>query len=49
MLVLCVFYCAQTALAQEKYTISGIVTDAETGEELVGANVHEPGKWHPRV
>jgi hypothetical protein len=42
MLVLCfVFYCAQTALAQEKYTISGIVTDAETGEELVGVNVYE--------
>jgi len=45
MLVLCcVFYCAQTILAQEKYTISGIVTDAEMGEELIGVNVYEKEK-----
>ena len=38
------FHCTQMVQAQEKYTVSGIVTDAETGEELIGVNVYEKGK-----
>ena len=38
------FHCTQMAWAQEKLTISGIVTDAKTGEDLIGANVYEEGK-----
>ena len=33
--------CSEMAFAQEKYTISGTVADAETGEKLVGASVFE--------
>ncbi|MFC1692247.1 carboxypeptidase-like regulatory domain-containing protein [Candidatus Latescibacterota bacterium] len=35
--------CSQMAQAQEKYTISGTVADAETGEILIGVGVYEKG------
>lgn len=38
---------AQPAVAEEKFTVSGYVTDSETGESLIGANVYlksEPQK-----
>ena len=33
--------CSEMALAQEKFTISGTMSDAETGETLVGASVFD--------
>ena len=32
-----------TGTAQEKFTVSGHISDAETGEELIGASVHVKG------
>jgi len=33
------FFIALASFAQKKNTISGIVTDANTGETLLGANI----------
>ncbi|WP_372772816.1 carboxypeptidase-like regulatory domain-containing protein [Mangrovibacterium sp.] len=40
--ILFLLFFAQTR-AQEKYTISGKITDASTGEDLVGATIYEQG------
>jgi hypothetical protein len=36
-IVLCLFLVK--AYSQEKYTISGIISDAETGETMIGATI----------
>ncbi|HNL08692.1 MAG TPA: TonB-dependent receptor, partial [Chitinophagales bacterium] len=38
-LLCCALLCSTLLLAQQKFTISGYVEDAETGEKLIGANV----------
>ena len=34
--------CGLTSMAQQKFTISGYIEDAATGEKLIGANVFDP-------
>ena len=43
LLAIMLLSCVQAALGEEKYTISGTITDAETGESLPGVNVFEKG------
>lgn len=39
ILILMIFFCNTITTAQEKYTISGYVKDAATGETLIGTNI----------
>ena len=38
--ILCFILFALSVLAQEKYTISGYITDINNGESIVGANIY---------
>lgn len=41
-LLLLLLLCGLTSMAQQKFTISGYIEDAATGEKLIGANVFDP-------
>lgn len=41
-LILLLLLCSLTSMAQQKFTISGYIEDASTGEKLIGANVFDP-------
>lgn len=41
-LILLLLLCSLTSMAQQKFTISGYIEDAATGEKLIGANVFDP-------
>ncbi|MCK5347549.1 MAG: carboxypeptidase-like regulatory domain-containing protein, partial [Candidatus Heimdallarchaeota archaeon] len=43
ILLSCLFYFTQTALAQQIFTIRGVISDAETGDELMGVNISVNG------
>ena len=41
LFVLLLFLCSTSAFAQEKYTISGTITDQFSGEYLIGATIRD--------
>lgn len=41
-LIIAFLGCSIASMAQEKFTISGYIEDAATGEKLIGANVFDP-------
>ena len=41
-LLLCLFFCCFTATAQEKFTLSGTISDSNSNETLIGVNLFIP-------
>ncbi len=39
--VLCLLFCCQNLIAQTRYTLSGYVSDAQSGEKLIGATIFD--------
>ncbi len=47
--VLTNFWITSSIVAQQKYTISGYMSDASTGEKLIGANIYEKNSFNGNV